>query len=1207
MENRYPMRGLRLLPLLMAVLLPLLTKAQVASYYSFSQSSGTFSLITGGSVLSSGTFDNTVHTVNLANPGVIFNGTVYNTMYVSTNGFITFGAAAAATNYTPLSSTATYAGAISAFGARLENATSGTREVRVQRIGEELIVQWRDVRRQGVTGGERFSMQVRMNTTDGTLRVIYGGVNSQGSGTDHQPQVGLRGASNAFATNVNNRLVTTGSNNWATSLSGTANSSTCRFTSTSPARAFTNGLTYTWEPCTAPSATVTVGSTDCVNNTFSATVNVTSLGNAANVSLVANPGGTVLSNVGVGSHTVDLPLGTVALTLTHNGNNNCNVSLGNVANTMSCVVNGQCYGSTALPQIPDNGCGANNYYEVGIPISGLPNNLSNAPLGTLLESVDLMVAHTYRGDLRIHLVSPQGQQRDLFLRKPSTNAGGDNLGNPSNCPSGALKLRDGAAALTTMSSSSNNVTGTFAPEQTLAGFTGNPNGTWILRICDAAAQDVGRLRHVQLNFAQNDCAGNLGGAALPGATCNDGDVCTTGDVYDNNCNCTGTLQDSDGDGVCDANDGCPFDANKTAPGACGCGVADVPTTWYADVDGDGFGDPNTGIAGFTCIQPNGHVADNSDLCPNDINKVAPGACGCGTPDVAVTWYADTDGDGFGDPNTGISGYTCDQPTGYVANSGDLCPDDANKQAPGQCGCGTADIDTDGDGIADCVDACPNDPFNDADGDGICGDVDSCPNAFGQVGSPCNAGPGFILGTLDANCNCVGVACTDNVTLEFTTDDAPSDLSWQLVDVLTNTTIYQGQGFMMPPTAVFQWQYCLPADRCYKLLVSDNGNGTTGNPGYELRHTATQRRIIDARGGFTFNGTSQIANGYSFCLGMGTDEPMYTSTDKAWWRTGEYLVAQENPAVSAAWSAHGPTADSGYEFWFFDPHGSYNFRRFRAHNQSDGFANVGATRACHMKVNNWAAANHIPEHTRLNVRIRGRVSGTNMPWGPASVFVRNEALAQNPPTKLMDIPGNQFISCGQFRQFVSNQRIHARPVSGANLYQWRFRIEAENVEIVRTSTTYFLNLGWSASVAAPLQNSKTYEVDVRASRDGGATWGGYDSDPWGDVCLLTIGTPPAMGGNQNMSLSADGVLAMWPNPNTGDLLWISLSEVAQDVESIAVDIHDLVGQRIMTRMLPVQSHNVNTPLELPGNLATGVYTVTIVAGTTRHTQRLVIQR
>lgn len=237
-------------------------RAQVASTYQFSQENGSFSMITsGGSVLSSGTFDNTVHTVSLASPGVLFEGVEYNTMYVSTNGFITFGSAASNTNYTPISNSAGYSGAIAGFGARLENATSGTREVRVVRIGNELIVQWRDVRRRGVSGGERFSFQIRMNTSDGQIRIVYGPLASQNSGTDHQPQVGLRGPSNAFATNVNNRLVTSSSgSNWNNSSQGTANSSACRFTSGSNARSWPEGLTYVWTFCQSAQITGTTQS-----------------------------------------------------------------------------------------------------------------------------------------------------------------------------------------------------------------------------------------------------------------------------------------------------------------------------------------------------------------------------------------------------------------------------------------------------------------------------------------------------------------------------------------------------------------------------------------------------------------------------------------------------------------------------------------------------------------------------------------------------------------------------------------------------------------------------------------------------------------------------------------------------------------------------------------------------------------------------------
>ncbi len=83
---------------------------------------------------------------------------------------------------------------------------------------------------------------------------------------------------------------------------------------------------------------------------------------------------------------------------------------------------------------------------------------------------------------------------------------------------------------------------------------------------------TGAFGQVTLNATQTDCLGVVGGNALPGAPCNDNNACTTADMWSATCQCAGIASaDSDGDGVCNAQDGCPNDANKVAPGQCGCG------------------------------------------------------------------------------------------------------------------------------------------------------------------------------------------------------------------------------------------------------------------------------------------------------------------------------------------------------------------------------------------------------------------------------------------------------------------------------------------------------------------------------------------------------------------------------------------------------------------------------------------------------------
>ncbi|HRF81678.1 MAG TPA: hypothetical protein PL070_16495, partial [Flavobacteriales bacterium] len=81
---------------------------------------------------------------------------------------------------------------------------------------------------------------------------------------------------------------------------------------------------------------------------------------------------------------------------------------------------------------------------------------------------------------------------------------------------------------------------------------------------------------------------------------------------------------------------------------------------------------------------------------------------------------------------------------------------------------------------------------------------------------------------------------------------------------------------------------------------------------------------------------------------------------------------------------------------------------------------GATRACHFKVNGWfqnVNNPHLPADVLLNVRIRGRVAGTNLPFGQACLFKIDPVLAACPRVKLQDDPANtNDFSCGVIRNF-----------------------------------------------------------------------------------------------------------------------------------------------------------------------------------------------
>ena len=159
------------------------------------------------------------------------------------------------------------------------------------------------------------------------------------------------------------------------------------------------------------------------------------------------------------------------------------------------------------------------------------------------------------------------------------------------------------------------------------------------------------------------------------------------------------------------------------------------STWYPDADADGFGDPDKSVD--ACPPPNGPVfvtvggdcddtkttvnPEAKERCATDYDDDCDGEQG-NDPVDGTTYYADADGDGFGDETLTVS--ECAPPEGYVAASDDFDCDDTDADV-------RPDASETCDGVDNNCNALVDDPTDpaflpkvwktDADDDGVAAD------------------------------------------------------------------------------------------------------------------------------------------------------------------------------------------------------------------------------------------------------------------------------------------------------------------------------------------------------------------------------------------------------------------------------------------------------------------------------------------------------
>lgn len=311
------------------------SSAQVGPGYNFSQSLGTYTPITGGTVIATATgtsgsasMDDVSYALTL--PFAFnFAGLPQTTAYVTTNGYLTFGSTIPS-GYTALSSTSTYAGAVAAMSRDLQgcfnftgtttlgsdqltgvsslgtmqvgsilsgtgiptgttvlailgntitmSATAtaagtptvtaygaATSEMRYQTLGTApnrvFVVQWTGFKNYSTNVDMSLNFQIQLTEAPGgVINVVYGNCTPGTNTSTTTYQVGLRGSTNAFPANVNNRMNTKGVNDdWLLSVAGTSNTSGMLFNSVAPANTITSGLTYTWGLAGTPATSVSYG------------------------------------------------------------------------------------------------------------------------------------------------------------------------------------------------------------------------------------------------------------------------------------------------------------------------------------------------------------------------------------------------------------------------------------------------------------------------------------------------------------------------------------------------------------------------------------------------------------------------------------------------------------------------------------------------------------------------------------------------------------------------------------------------------------------------------------------------------------------------------------------------------------------------------------------------------------------------------------
>jgi PKD repeat protein len=276
-------------------------------------------------------------------------------------------------------------------------------------------------------------------------------------------------------------------------------------------------------------------------------------------------------------------------------------------------------------------------------------------------------------------------------------------------------------------------------------------------------------------------------------------------------------------------------------------VIQAAVTYYADADGDGFG--NNAVTQTGCVAPAGYVALNTD-CNDAAAGINPGATEiCNAADencnglidegIATNfYYADADGDGFGNPNASVS--NCAQPVGYILNNTDCADNSAavNTNAVELC---NNNIDDNCNGLID-----------DANGVATQQNIILCDGEFIVVGSNTYTTTGFYTDVLVSANGCDSTVTTLLEVIPYpivTLTTSADTLCSNFLDVAQLTGTPAGGVFSAPASSTGEVNSATIGDGVYDISYTYDMNGCAT--------TQTVSVVIEVCGGVEENSLSMV--------------------------------------------------------------------------------------------------------------------------------------------------------------------------------------------------------------------------------------------------------------------------------------------------------------------------------------------------------------